>query len=129
MYRGKVFLAASVIISASVEFASAAPKNNYQATILVSNEADRPPAQQQPETSSSTGCGVSASATAPAPARLTPSISPRGRTKRRTATSARSKSRNENVLADQVKRLDWRARKAELTARLPSVVSTGMLDK
>ena len=45
MYRGKVFLAASLIISASVEFANAAPKNNYQATILVSNEADEAPLQ------------------------------------------------------------------------------------
>ncbi len=42
MYRGKVFLAAS-LISASVGFASAAPKNNYQATILVSNEAGEAP--------------------------------------------------------------------------------------
>jgi len=44
MYRGKVFLAAS-LISASVGFASAAPKNNYRATILVSNEAGEAPIQ------------------------------------------------------------------------------------
>jgi hypothetical protein len=44
MYRGKVFLAAS-LISASVGFASAATKNNYQATILVSNEAGEAPIQ------------------------------------------------------------------------------------
>jgi len=33
------------------------------------------------------------------------------------------------VLADQVKSLDWRARKAELAARLPSGVSTEVLGK
>ncbi len=44
MYRGKVF-AALLMISASAGFASAAPKNNYQATILVSNEAGEAPLQ------------------------------------------------------------------------------------
>jgi mRNA interferase MazF len=33
------------------------------------------------------------------------------------------------VLADHVKSLDWRARKAELVARLPSAVSAEMLGK
>jgi uncharacterized protein (TIGR03118 family) len=40
MHRGKVFLGALLVISASVGFASAAPKNNYQATILAGNESD-----------------------------------------------------------------------------------------
>lgn len=43
MNRGKLLLAVLLIISASVSFASAAQKNNYQATILVSNEADEAP--------------------------------------------------------------------------------------
>jgi uncharacterized protein (TIGR03118 family) len=40
MHRGKFFLGALLVISASVGFAGAAPKNNYQATILVGNESD-----------------------------------------------------------------------------------------
>lgn len=40
MNLGKLFLAALPIIGVSVGFASAAPKNNYQATILVGNESD-----------------------------------------------------------------------------------------
>ncbi len=45
MNRGKLFLTAVLIFGVSVGFASAAPKNNYQATILVSNEADEAPVQ------------------------------------------------------------------------------------
>jgi uncharacterized protein (TIGR03118 family) len=41
MNRGKLFLAALLIFSASVGFASAKPKNNYQATILRSNVAEK----------------------------------------------------------------------------------------
>ena len=43
MNRGKLFLAALLVLGASVGLASAAEKNNYQATILVSNEADKAP--------------------------------------------------------------------------------------
>jgi uncharacterized protein (TIGR03118 family) len=43
MNRGKVFLGSLLVFSASIGFAGAAPKNNYLATILVSNEADEAP--------------------------------------------------------------------------------------
>jgi uncharacterized protein (TIGR03118 family) len=39
MHRGKVLLGTLLIFSASIGFAGAAPKNNYQATILVGNES------------------------------------------------------------------------------------------
>jgi uncharacterized protein (TIGR03118 family) len=39
LHRGKFFFGALLIIGASVGFAGAAPKNNYQATILVGNES------------------------------------------------------------------------------------------
>jgi uncharacterized protein (TIGR03118 family) len=40
MHRGRLLLAASIVMSASMAIASAAEKNNYKATILVGNETD-----------------------------------------------------------------------------------------
>ena len=40
MNRGKIFLISTLVLAVSVGLASAAEKNNYQATILAGNEAD-----------------------------------------------------------------------------------------
>lgn len=43
MHRGRLFLSAALVMSASVGLVRAAEKNNYQVTILVSNEAGEAP--------------------------------------------------------------------------------------